>query len=282
MRCLSCGFDNPDGLKCCGECDTPLTALCPACGFANPPRVKFCGDCGAAIGPPSRLASPPTLAAQPQPPSRYTPAYLAEKILTSKTALEGERQQVTVLFADLKGSMELLADRYPEEARHLLDPVLERMMDAVHRYKGTVDPFMGDGAEGRGDHWGGSVHAREPGGDFGVCQDHEDGDRLVGAPGHDPARPRVVEHARVEAHPGIPRLRLGAGSHVSVPNQIRQARGERRGRRCKGPGALACHGNGRTGRATPLRSARCAWSRSADGVPFARHRAVWGVDVSSR
>ena len=78
-------------------------------------------------------------------PQSYTPKHLAEKILTSKAALEGERKQVTVLFADLKGSMELLADRDPEEARKLLDPVLERMMEAVHRYEGTVNQVMGDG-----------------------------------------------------------------------------------------------------------------------------------------
>ncbi|MBI4413872.1 MAG: AAA family ATPase, partial [candidate division NC10 bacterium] len=78
-------------------------------------------------------------------PQAYTPKHLAEKILTSKTALEGERKQVTVLFADLKGSMELLADRDPEEARKLLDPVLDRMMEAVHRYEGTVNQVMGDG-----------------------------------------------------------------------------------------------------------------------------------------
>src|SRR5262245_1261863 len=76
----------------------------------------------------------------------YTPPYLAEKIFTSRSALEGERKQVTVLFADLKGSLELiLADRDPEEARQLLDPVLERMMAAVHRYEGTVNQVMGDG-----------------------------------------------------------------------------------------------------------------------------------------
>src|SRR5207302_8692165 len=73
------------------------------------------------------------------------PKHLAEKILTSKAALEGERKQVTVLFADLKGSMELLADRDPEEARKILDPVLERMMEAVNRYEGTVNQVMGDG-----------------------------------------------------------------------------------------------------------------------------------------
>jgi class 3 adenylate cyclase/tetratricopeptide (TPR) repeat protein len=78
-------------------------------------------------------------------PGAYTPKHLAEKILTSRSALEGERKQVTVLFADLKGSMELLADRDPEEARALLDPVLERMMEAVHRYEGTVNQVMGDG-----------------------------------------------------------------------------------------------------------------------------------------
>jgi class 3 adenylate cyclase len=78
-------------------------------------------------------------------PHTYTPLHLAEKILTSRAALEGERKQVTVLFADLKGSMELLADRDPEEARQLLDPVLERLMAAVHRYEGTVNQIMGDG-----------------------------------------------------------------------------------------------------------------------------------------
>jgi class 3 adenylate cyclase/tetratricopeptide (TPR) repeat protein len=78
-------------------------------------------------------------------PHTYTPKHLAERILTSKTAIEGERKQVTVLFADMKGSTELLADRDPEEARKILDPVLERMMEAVHRYEGTVNQVMGDG-----------------------------------------------------------------------------------------------------------------------------------------
>src|SRR5499433_1215168 len=92
--------------------------------------------------------APPAAAPRETPqqaPLTYTPPYLAEKILTARPALEGERKQVTVLFADLKGSMELLADRDPEEARQLLDPVLERMMAAVHRYEGTVNQVMGDG-----------------------------------------------------------------------------------------------------------------------------------------
>jgi class 3 adenylate cyclase/tetratricopeptide (TPR) repeat protein len=94
-------------------------------------------------GEAASVATPEPILAQA--PLTYTPPYLAEKILTSRSALEGERKQVTVLFADLKGSMELLADRDPEEARQLLDPVLDRMMEAVHRYEGTVNQVMGDG-----------------------------------------------------------------------------------------------------------------------------------------
>jgi class 3 adenylate cyclase/tetratricopeptide (TPR) repeat protein len=114
-----------------------LTDSCPACGSANPPGQKFCGECGAALSPGG--------ARQLATPDAYTPKHLAERIINSKAALAGERKQVTVLFADLKGSMELLADRGPEEARKLLDPVLERMIEAVHRYEGTVNQVMGDG-----------------------------------------------------------------------------------------------------------------------------------------
>jgi class 3 adenylate cyclase/tetratricopeptide (TPR) repeat protein len=124
-------------MKFCGQCASPLGRRCPECGFDNPQGFAFCGQCAA------RLTTAPSMTAPS--PQTYTPAHLAEKILTSKTALEGERKQVTVLFADLKGSMELLADRDPEEARHLLDPVLERMIAAVHHYEGTVNQVMGDG-----------------------------------------------------------------------------------------------------------------------------------------
>jgi class 3 adenylate cyclase len=102
--------------------------------------LVWTGDASRAPTGTSAPAEPPV-----RVPLTYTPSYLAEKILTSRSALEGERKQVTVLFADLKGSMELLADRDPEEARQLLDPVLERMMAAVYRYEGTVNQVMGDG-----------------------------------------------------------------------------------------------------------------------------------------
>src|SRR5262249_37598683 len=139
MKCPRCQQENTAGQKFCGECGARLTAVCPACGVSNSPGQKFCGECGASL---SQGAAAGKFAS----PGAYTPQHLAEKILTSKNALEGERKQVTVLFADLKGSMELLADRDPEEARKILDPVLERMMEAVHRYEGTVNQGMGDGS----------------------------------------------------------------------------------------------------------------------------------------
>jgi class 3 adenylate cyclase len=145
MRCPRCSFENPEGLRFCNECGTPLRMPCAQCGFANQPQAKFCGACGAALPPQAGASSAPPVAPRPHAPLSYTPTYLAEKIFTSKTALEGERKQVTVLFADLTGSLELLADRDPEEARRLLDPVLESMMAAVHRYEGTVNQVMGDG-----------------------------------------------------------------------------------------------------------------------------------------
>ena len=95
---------------------------------------------GAEIAPPHPTTFPTS--GQDRAPHAYTPPHLTEKILTSRSALAGERKHVTVLFADLKGSMELLADRDPEEARQLLDPVLEHMMAAVHRYEGTVIAYL--------------------------------------------------------------------------------------------------------------------------------------------
>ena len=92
----------------------------------------------------SPVASPPA-SPQDRAPLAYTPAHLAEQILAARGTLEGERKQVTVLFADLKGSTELIADLDPEAAQRLLDPALHRMMDAVHRYEGTVNQVLGDG-----------------------------------------------------------------------------------------------------------------------------------------
>ena len=141
MKCSQCQRENPPQARFCNGCGTPLELACARCGRPNPSDSRFCNGCGARIeaqaaaAPQSRFASPET----------YTPKHLAERILTSKPVLEDERKQVTVLFADMKGSMELLAERDPEEARSFIDPVLQRMMDAVHHYEGTVNQVMGDG-----------------------------------------------------------------------------------------------------------------------------------------
>jgi class 3 adenylate cyclase len=111
--------------------------------------LVWAGAQASAAAPPP-VPGMPALASAPAPdperdPLSYTPQHLAEKILTSRSALEGERKQVTVLFADLKGSTELIRDLDPEAAQHLLDPALQRMMDAVHRFEGTVNQVLGDG-----------------------------------------------------------------------------------------------------------------------------------------
>src|SRR4029434_4823812 len=139
VTCPQCRHDNPPDAKFCSGCGGRLEAVCPECGYSNLPGSRVCNECGKPV------AARAVAAATTVSPQSYTPRYLAEKILTSRHALEGERKQVTVLFADIKGSLELLGDRDPEEARKLLDPVLERMMEAVHRYEGTVNQVMGDG-----------------------------------------------------------------------------------------------------------------------------------------
>src|SRR4051794_6558773 len=141
MICPACRRENPTDARFCTGCGKGLELLCGACQTTNTADSRFCRGCGQFLATVSAPSAEPSLPA----PEAYTPRHLAERILTSRAALEGERKQVTVLFADLKGSMELLTDRDPEEARAILDPVLERMMDAVHRYEGTVNQVMGDG-----------------------------------------------------------------------------------------------------------------------------------------
>ena len=127
VQCSQCRHENPADAKFCLECGRKLAFACVARGTELPPGAKVCKGCGQQAGSTAQVKP-----AGPVAPGSYTPRHLAERILSSKAALEGERKQVTVLFADLKCSMELLADSDPEDARRLLDPVLEHMMEAVH------------------------------------------------------------------------------------------------------------------------------------------------------
>src|SRR5215813_2050074 len=131
MRCPQCQQDNPAEARFCNGCGARFQLACPSCSHVNPSGSRFCNGCG------TKLAEQIAAGAEPRfsSPESYTPKHLAEKILTSKAALEGERKHVTVLFADLD----------PEDVRKLLDPILERMMEAVHHYEGTVNQVLGDG-----------------------------------------------------------------------------------------------------------------------------------------
>src|ERR1700751_4985087 len=117
-------------MKFCGQCTAPLALVCPKCRFANPPGFKFCGQCTA-----------PLPASEP----KTAPSVRVGEIAADAEAIEGERKTVTALFADIKGSMELIEDLDPEEARAIVDPALKLMMDAVHRYEGYVAQSTGDG-----------------------------------------------------------------------------------------------------------------------------------------
>src|SRR5213594_4131374 len=139
MECPRCHHANADGARFCGECGPSLLldAPCASCGQANPVGHKFCNGCGQRLGESAGAAE--------RAPRAYTPKHLAEKILASKSTLEGERKQVTVLFADVKGSMEL-AERVDPEAWHrIMDRFFAILADGVHRFEGTVNQFTGDG-----------------------------------------------------------------------------------------------------------------------------------------
>jgi class 3 adenylate cyclase/tetratricopeptide (TPR) repeat protein len=143
MQCSRCRHDNRDDARFCRDCGAAFGTRCLICGTNLSAESRYCDNCGAPAAVIGGQIASPLLGS----PYFHTPSALAKRILTSEAALEGERKQVTVLFSDMKGSTEHIADRDPEEARRLLDPILERMMDAVDRYEGTVNQVMGDGIQ---------------------------------------------------------------------------------------------------------------------------------------
>jgi class 3 adenylate cyclase/tetratricopeptide (TPR) repeat protein len=149
MRCPKCQAANLADAQFCEACGVKLEVVCPSCGTSASATARFCRKCGAAVaGPvsnnPQPLA-PSSQAPKPAGPHSYTPKHLAEKILTSRSALEGERKQVTVLFADIKGSMDLQEGVDPEEWHRIIDRFFVILTDGVHRFEGTINQYTGDG-----------------------------------------------------------------------------------------------------------------------------------------
>src|SRR5437660_11166106 len=146
MDCPSCGHPNPSEARFCGSCATALLAAspCPSCGASNPAGQKFCNACGQEL---TAAAAAPAIGGPAAPPDlpSHVPEQLAEKIRAGQGALEGERKQVTVLFADVMGSMELAERSDPEQWRQIMERFFAILCAGVHRFEGTVDKFTGDG-----------------------------------------------------------------------------------------------------------------------------------------
>src|SRR6266850_103982 len=140
MKCAHCQTDNSDDASFCDECGAPVDVRCSHCGESNRPSAKFCRKCGQRLGVAAAVS-----AAESSAGKTVVPKHLAEKILASRRFIEGERKQVTVLFADIRGSTSVVEKLDPEEVRKYFDPILHIMMEAVHRYEGTVNQVLGDG-----------------------------------------------------------------------------------------------------------------------------------------
>src|SRR6202163_1098890 len=139
MLCAKCNYDNPADALFCMKCGAKVESRCSSCNTVNPADANFCRKCGGALG----AAAP----ASSRSPAAAAKTSLVEVTHERQTAegLDGERKTVTALFADIKGSMELIEDLDPEEARTIIDPALQLMIEAVHRYDGYVVQSTGDG-----------------------------------------------------------------------------------------------------------------------------------------
>ncbi len=140
MTCVNCGHNPPAGSPFCNGCGAKLEITCARCGATPPPESRFCNGCGSPLGATAVAAE-----AVERNPRDYTPKHLADRILQSKSVLEGERKHVTVMFADVKGSMELAEQVGAEQWHTLLDRFFAILAEGVHRFEGTVNQYTGDG-----------------------------------------------------------------------------------------------------------------------------------------
>jgi class 3 adenylate cyclase/tetratricopeptide (TPR) repeat protein len=140
MKCPKCQTENPENKKFCRKCGAKLTVICPQCRSEIFPDDSFCGDCGYDVRKPKEAASIDY--AEPQ---SYTPKFLADKILNTRSSIEGERKLVTVLFADVANYTSMSEKLDPEEVHHIMDGCFKILMDEIHKYEGTINQFTGDG-----------------------------------------------------------------------------------------------------------------------------------------
>jgi class 3 adenylate cyclase/tetratricopeptide (TPR) repeat protein len=144
MKCPKCQTENPDSNIFCEECGVKIELVCPGCGAIVNPEKKFCGKCGQALGEAPR-PSPTLVTFDKAEPKSYTPKHLADKILTNRKTLEGERKLVTVMFADVAGFTALSEKLDPEDVHRIMDSCCRILVDEIHRFEGTVGEFRGDG-----------------------------------------------------------------------------------------------------------------------------------------
>ncbi len=140
MKCPKCQFENPEEMQFCVECGNKLGIICSKCGFDNSPTFRFCGKCGNALTKPKKAPS-----IDYTEPQSYTPKFLADKILTTRSSIEGERKLVTVLFADVANYTSISEKLDPEEVHQIMDGCFGILMEEIHRYEGTINQFTGDG-----------------------------------------------------------------------------------------------------------------------------------------
>ena len=140
MQCPKCQFGNPEAMQFCGKCGAKLENICLQCNSSNPYDFRFCGKCGHDLTQPQEA-----LAVDYSEPQSYTPKFLADKILTTRSSIEGERKLVTVLFADVANYTSISEKLDPEEIHQIMDGCFKILMDEIHKYEGTINQFAGDG-----------------------------------------------------------------------------------------------------------------------------------------
>jgi len=140
MKCPKCQTDNPEGMKFCGRCGGKLEKVCPKCNFSNPLDFMYCGKCGNTL---EELQTVPSI--DYSKPKSYTPKSLADKILTARSSIEGERKLVTVFFADVANFTAMSEKHDPEEVHQIMDGCFRILMEEIHKYEGTINQFTGDG-----------------------------------------------------------------------------------------------------------------------------------------